>query len=104
MIHQRAISAKIDSSVYEQLEKEAYSSALPKNRIINIAIQKYVAMLDLKRRLYCTNNTDYLAPLLEEYLRQSGFGFQVDLVKRKNPRAFAPSAADPNGSTPSSRR
>lgn len=104
MTTQRAISAKIDYSVFEKLEKEAYATATPKNRVINQAIANYVALRDQRRRLFCSADADYLLRELEKYLRLSGFGHQVDLVKRKNPRAFAPSAADPNGSTPSTRR
>lgn len=53
MITQKAISAKIEHGVLEELERESFTSGKKKNRIINDAIRLYVDMQDLKRYLAC---------------------------------------------------
>lgn len=53
MITQKAISAKIEYGVFEELERESFTSGKKKNRIINDAIRMYVDMQDLKRYLAC---------------------------------------------------
>lgn len=53
MITQKAISAKLEHEVLEELERESFTSGKKKNRIINDAIRMYVDMQDLKRYLAC---------------------------------------------------
>lgn len=50
MINQKAISAKINYDVATMLEQEAFTTGLPKNRIINLAIEHYVRFNDARRR------------------------------------------------------
>lgn len=53
MITQKAISAKIEHGVLEELERESFMSGKKKNRIINDAIRMYIDMQDFKRYLGC---------------------------------------------------
>lgn len=56
MITQKAISAKIEHGVLEELERESFASGKKKNRIINDAIRMYIEIQDLKRYLECIRN------------------------------------------------
>ena len=53
MVNQKAISAKIEYGVLEQLERESFTSGRKKNRIINDALKMYIDLQDLKRYLGC---------------------------------------------------
>ena len=53
MVNQKAISAKIEHGVLEELERESFASGKKKNRIINDAIRMYVEFQDLNRYLAC---------------------------------------------------
>lgn len=80
MVNQKAISAKLDYRVAEQLEKEAYTSAMNKNRIINIAVEHYVEFRDLQRRLRCCDKQADRWGLIEHYFNAKGMGYLLDGV------------------------
>lgn len=46
MVNQKALSLKLDLSVFDSLEKESSCSAVSKNRIINNAVEFYIEVLD----------------------------------------------------------
>lgn len=50
MINQKAISAKLNYDVATMLEQEAFTTGIPKNRLINLAIEHYIRFSDARRR------------------------------------------------------
>lgn len=71
MITQKAISAKIEHGVLEELERESFASGKKKNRIINDAIMMYVEFQDLRRYLACirteSQRFDMTCDILEKH-------------------------------------
>lgn len=56
MVKQKAISARIDKKLLQNLELEASLGYMTKNRIINCALAMYLDFLDTRRRCYITSN------------------------------------------------
>lgn len=71
MVNQKAISAKIEHGVLEELERESFMSGKKKNRIINDAIKMYVEFQYLKRYLGCirteSQRFDMTCDILEKH-------------------------------------
>ena len=72
MITQKAISAKIEHGVLEELERESFTSGKKKNRIINDAIRLYVDMQDLKRYLACVMSDSKRFRMTQTILEKHG--------------------------------
>lgn len=62
MITTRPVAVKMDYGIYAELEKEAYASGVPKNRIINKAVEHYIEWMDDRRRATATGTR------LDEYI------------------------------------
>lgn len=63
MINQKAISAKLNYDVATMLEQEAFTTGLPKNRLINLAIEHYIRFSDARRRWQMYNRAAEFADL-----------------------------------------
>lgn len=50
MVNQKAISVRLDYDVLHMVDQEAFTSGIPRNRLINEALKLYVAMADARRR------------------------------------------------------
>lgn len=59
MVRQKAISARIDKVLLEELELEASLGKMTKNRILNCALAMYLDFLDTRRR--CNDIIDWSA-------------------------------------------
>ena len=58
MIRQKAISVKIDYNVLHDLEEEARTSGINRNKLINYAIWYYTRHKDAQRKYMCAIMTD----------------------------------------------
>lgn len=67
MIDQKAISAKIDTIIFDALELESHVSNHKRNRIINSAIWWYLDYLDVIRRMRVVSDVDRHT-IFENYL------------------------------------
>ena len=67
MVSQVMYSVKLDQEVAEMLERECYATGKKRNRVINIAIDKYIQMLDTERR--CIIHRDEKVAMRDEFLR-----------------------------------
>lgn len=67
MTTQIMYSVKLDQEVAEMLEQECYATGMKRNRVINIAIAKYIQLLDVERR--CMIHVDDKTALRYEFLR-----------------------------------
>lgn len=56
MVTQKAISARIDKKLLEELELEASLGYQTKNRIINEALRFYFDLLDTRRKFLAAGN------------------------------------------------
>lgn len=50
MVHQKAISVKLDHDVMSMLNAETSTGYLKRNRLINEAIKVYIGILDARRK------------------------------------------------------
>lgn len=57
MVTQKAISARIDNDLLEELDIESSIGGIPKNRIINEALRFYFDLLDTRRRFLMSGDT-----------------------------------------------
>lgn len=67
MTTQIMYSVKLDKEVAEMLEMECYATSMKRNRVINIAIAKYIQLLDLERR--CKAGWGFKTEIRDEFLR-----------------------------------
>lgn len=67
MTTQIMYSVKLDKEVAEMLEQECYATGMKRNRVINIAIAKYIQLLDVERR--CITHRDAKSAIRYEFLR-----------------------------------
>lgn len=67
MVNQKALSLKLDLSVFDSLEKESYVSSVSKNRVINNAVGFYVNVLDFYRS---EKNPELLALYVEKLIKR----------------------------------
>lgn len=58
MIRQKAISVKIDYNVLYDLEEEARTSGINRNKLINYAIWYYTRLKDAQRKYMCAIMTE----------------------------------------------
>lgn len=72
MITQKAISAKIEYGVLEELDRESFTSGKKKNRIINDAIRMYVDMQHLERYFDCVVSKRHRDSMKSEVLIRNG--------------------------------
>jgi len=67
MTTQIMYSVKLDQEVAEMLEEECYGTGRKRNRLINIAIAKYIQMLDTERECMILPNEK--SSIRDEFLR-----------------------------------
>lgn len=67
MSKQIMYSVKLDQEVAEMLEQECYGAGRKRNRVINIAIAKYIQLLDTERE--CMTMPNLKSSIRDEFLR-----------------------------------
>lgn len=70
MVNQKAISAKIDVDILDELEKECSLGWMKRNRHINEAIRFYLYYKDSIRRIKLNNSQYHQRKMLEEFTRK----------------------------------
>lgn len=70
MVTQKAISAKIDYDLLEELDAEVSTGWKKRNTLINEAIRVYLQLKDTRRLVKALGDPDAKVDVVEKWLRQ----------------------------------
>lgn len=70
MVTQKAISAKIDLKLLEELDKEVSLGWKKRNALINDAIKVYLSLQDTRREFKCLGDPDAKVEVAGRWLRR----------------------------------